>query len=90
VIRAPRRDEVRRHLASSGIDTEIYYPTPLHLQPAFADLGYRPGSFPNAERACSDVLALPIYPSLRPEAREYVVEQIAMFYERSDASVRAI
>jgi dTDP-4-amino-4,6-dideoxygalactose transaminase len=79
-IRAPRRDALRAHLAARGIDTEVYYPTPLHLQPCFADLGYRPGSLPNAERACGELLALPIQPALSDDAIAYVVEQIAAFY----------
>ena len=80
VIRAPRRDALRAHLADAGIGTEIYYPEPLHLQPCFANLGYRPGSLPVVERACREVLALPIQPALPAPAREYVVEQIARFY----------
>jgi dTDP-4-amino-4,6-dideoxygalactose transaminase len=80
VIRAPRRDALRAFLADAGIGTEIYYPEPLHLQPCFAELGYRPGSLPIAERACREVLALPIQPALAAPAREYVVEQIERFY----------
>jgi dTDP-4-amino-4,6-dideoxygalactose transaminase len=80
VIRAPRRDALRAHLAARGVGTEVYYPTPLHLQPCFADLGYRPGSLPNAERACGELLALPIQPALADDAIAYVVEQTAAFY----------
>jgi len=79
VIRTPRRDALRDHLRAAGVDTEVYYPSPLHLQPCFADVGYRAGSFPHAERACAEVLALPIHPALPAEAREYVVDQIAAF-----------
>jgi dTDP-4-amino-4,6-dideoxygalactose transaminase len=82
VIRAPRRDALRAYLADAGIATEVYYPAPLHLQPCFADLGYRAGALPIAERACRDVLALPIHPMLAPGAPAYVVEQIAAFYAR--------
>ncbi len=82
VIRAPRRDALRRALADAGIGTEIYYPEPLHLQPCFADLGYRGGSLPVAERACAELLALPIHPAMAAGAEAYVVDQIAMFYRR--------
>lgn len=80
VIRAPRRDALRAFLADNGVGTEVYYPAPLHLQPAFAALGYRDGSMPVAERACHSVLALPIHPSLTVDSQAYVVEQIAEFY----------
>ncbi|HSS02354.1 MAG TPA: DegT/DnrJ/EryC1/StrS family aminotransferase [Kofleriaceae bacterium] len=80
VIRVPRRDALRTRLAAAGIGTEVYYPEPLHLQPCFADLGYRAGAFPIAERACREVLALPIHPMLAPAAPDFVVEQIAAFY----------
>ena len=79
VIRVPRRDALREHLARAGIGTEVYYPEPLHLQPCF-DLGYRAGSLPLAEQACREVLALPIHPSLTPEAQADVVSVIARFY----------
>jgi dTDP-4-amino-4,6-dideoxygalactose transaminase len=82
VIRAPRRDSLRAHLAAAGIGTEVYYPVPLHLQPCFAGLGYRPGSLPVAERAAAEVLALPIHPALPPAAPGHVVDQIAAFYAR--------
>ncbi|MBI4508435.1 MAG: DegT/DnrJ/EryC1/StrS family aminotransferase [Deltaproteobacteria bacterium] len=80
VVRAPRRDELRDHLARAGVGTEIYYPLPLHLQPCFAYLGYREGSLPHAERAAREVLALPIYPELTEEQQAFVVAQIASFY----------
>jgi dTDP-4-amino-4,6-dideoxygalactose transaminase len=79
VIRAPRRDALRMFLADAGIGTEIYYPEPLHLQPCFS--GYWPGSLPVAERACREVLALPIYPTLVADAQSYVVDQIVRFYQ---------
>jgi dTDP-4-amino-4,6-dideoxygalactose transaminase len=83
VIRAPRRDALREHLTKNGVGTEIYYPLALHLQPCFADLGYKPGAFPHAERATQETLALPIYAELTEAQQAFVVEQIATFYHSS-------
>ncbi len=82
VIRAPRRDALRAHLTTHGIGTEIYYPLPLHQQQALSHLGYKPGDFPQAERAAEEVLALPIYPELREDEQQTVVSAIAHFYDR--------
>jgi dTDP-4-amino-4,6-dideoxygalactose transaminase len=71
-----RRDEIKKKLAEAGIDTMIYYPEPLHLQPAFKHLGYREGDFPEAERACKEVLSLPIYPGLTDKEQDYVIEEL--------------
>jgi len=80
VIRAPRRDELRAFLAEHKIGTEIYYPLPLHLQESLKSLGYKRGDFPDSERAADEVLALPIYPELREDEVETVVEAIRRFY----------
>ncbi len=66
------RERVMQTLAERGIGHAIYYPHPLHLQPVFARLGYKPGFLPVAERACEEVLSLPIFPELREEEVEEV------------------
>jgi dTDP-4-amino-4,6-dideoxygalactose transaminase len=80
VIRAPRRDALRQYLTERQIGSEIYYPLPLHLQASLAHLGYKKGDLPNAEAASEQVLALPIYPELREDEQETVVETIRAFY----------
>jgi dTDP-4-amino-4,6-dideoxygalactose transaminase len=82
VIRAERRDELKQHLDQAGITAAVYYPTPLHLQPSFAHLGYKPGDLPVAEEASRSVLALPLYPDIRQDQQERVVETIADFYRK--------
>lgn len=79
VIRTVRRDALREHLAGQQIGSEIYYPVPLHRQRALEFLGYKEGSFPEAERAAREVLALPIFPEIRPDEQERVVGAIAEF-----------
>jgi dTDP-4-amino-4,6-dideoxygalactose transaminase len=79
VIRVPHRDELRVSLKKAGIDTEIYYPLPLHLQECFRYLGYRRGDFPESERASAETLALPVYPELSDAQAAYVVNSIAAF-----------
>lgn len=79
-IRCPERDRLREYLRMAGIPTEVYYPLPLHLQPAFSYLGYKAGQFPHAELASSQVLALPIFPELTETQQESVVQAIAKFY----------
>ena len=83
VIQAERRDKLKAHLDAEGIGTAVYYPSPLHLQPCFKDLGYRPGDFPVAEEAARSVLALPLFPEITEEQQTRVVETIADFYRQS-------
>jgi len=79
VIRSPRRDALRAHLADREIGTQLHYPVPLHLQPAYADLGLGKGSFPEAEHACDEVLSLPMYPELALDAINQVAAAISDF-----------
>ena len=73
VIRVPRRDEIAAHLKKQNIGCAIYYPMSLHLQKCFEYLGYKQGDFPEAEKAANEVLALPIYPELTDQMKDYVV-----------------
>lgn len=79
VIRTHKRDALRDFLSTRQIGSEIYYPLPLHLQVPLKSLGYGEGSFPEAERAAHEVLALPIFPELREDEQETVVNAIAEF-----------
>jgi dTDP-4-amino-4,6-dideoxygalactose transaminase len=80
VIRAKRREELRKFLGERRIGTEIYYPLPLHLQPVFAYLGLKAGDIPVSEQAALEVLALPMFPELTEAEVKFVVESIADFY----------
>jgi dTDP-4-amino-4,6-dideoxygalactose transaminase len=80
VIRAYRRDELRKFLSARQIGTEVYYPIPLHLQPCFDYLGHLEGDFPEAERAAKEVLALPMFPELTEPEQKLVVDSIVEFY----------
>ncbi len=82
VLRAQRRDELVAFLKERKIGAAVYYPLPLHLQQCFADLGYRAGAFPHAERAAREVVALPMYPELTDAQQEAVVAALAAFYRR--------
>jgi dTDP-4-amino-4,6-dideoxygalactose transaminase len=76
VVRLPNRDAVKQKLQEKGVGSAIYYPIPLHLQECFSYLKYNTGDFPQSERACKEVLALPIYPELPEEHLRYAAEQL--------------
>jgi len=74
-----RRDELREFLNAEGIGTEVYYPLSLHVQDCFKYLGHRPENFPESMAAAATTLALPIYPELKKEQLELVVQKIKEF-----------
>ncbi|HVE15029.1 MAG TPA: DegT/DnrJ/EryC1/StrS family aminotransferase [Elusimicrobiota bacterium] len=80
VVRTPRRDELAAHLTKAGVGNGVYYPTPLHLQPPFQHIGHKEGDFPASERACREVLALPMYPELSEERAGAVVSAVKSFF----------
>jgi dTDP-4-amino-4,6-dideoxygalactose transaminase len=81
-VRCNQREDLKNFLRAKGVPTEIYYPLSLHLQAAFARLGYRQGDFPVAERASREVLSLPVYPELSNEQQDQVIDSIAEFSEQ--------
>jgi dTDP-4-amino-4,6-dideoxygalactose transaminase len=80
VIRVQKRDELRSFLQQKGIATGIYYPMPLHKQVCFAHLGYKDGDMPVAEDAARTSMALPIYPELKKDEKDYIVASIREFF----------
>jgi dTDP-4-amino-4,6-dideoxygalactose transaminase len=76
VVRLPARDAARARLAERGIGSEVYYPIPFHRQPCFANLGYKVGDFPHAERAAAETLAIPVYGELTLAQQRAVVDAI--------------
>jgi dTDP-4-amino-4,6-dideoxygalactose transaminase len=81
-VRVPggKRDALREHLTTNGVGCAVYYPVPLHLQECFAYLGYTRGQFPESERACEEVLSLPVYPELRQDQLDYVADTVRAFF----------
>lgn len=81
VVRLPERDHLKLFLEERGVETEVYYPMPLHLQECFRSFGYHKGDFLQAESAAREALALPVYPELAENQQMYIVDQIRAFYE---------
>jgi dTDP-4-amino-4,6-dideoxygalactose transaminase len=79
VIRVDQRDALKDKLASLGISTGIHYPIPIHLQPAYRDLGHKVGDFPVSEEYSQRILSLPMYPELTPEAIKFVAQAVLEF-----------
>jgi dTDP-4-amino-4,6-dideoxygalactose transaminase len=83
-IRTKYRDKLQKYLKEKGIPTMIYYPLPLHLQPAFKYLGYKKGDFSESEKAAQEVLSLPIYPELSQKEQDFIIRKIKEFYENQN------
>ena len=81
-VRSPRRDELKKFLDENKIGSAVHYPMPLHLQKVYANLGYKPGDFPVAEKASREVLSLPMFPELTDAQIRRVVEVVKEFFRR--------
>ena len=78
VIRVNNRDQLQAHLAQANITTQVHYPTPLHLQKAYASLGYNEGDFPVTEKAAAGILSLPMYPQLEHCQQKRIVQEVIL------------
>jgi dTDP-4-amino-4,6-dideoxygalactose transaminase len=81
-IRTPHRDKLMHHLQQHGISCGIHYPIPLHLQPAYKHLGYKPGDYPVSENLAQEILSIPIYPELTQEQHNYILDTISTFFSK--------
>ena len=88
VIRVKNRDQLRESLEQANIATQIHYPTPLHLQRAYSNLGYQAGDFPVAEKVAAEVLSLPIYPQLKARQQKRIAGEVVASLETRRASDR--
>jgi dTDP-4-amino-4,6-dideoxygalactose transaminase len=83
VVRTPRRDDLLAYLRQHGIEAGIHYPIPLHLQPAYADLGYRKGDLPVTEAVAETCLSLPLFPEMTVAQQDRVIESVATFLQQA-------
>ena len=79
-IRAKKRNQLKDYLTKNKISTTIYYPFPLHLQPALKHFGFKNGNFPESEKASKEVLCLPIYPEILKKGQKLIIKKIKEFY----------
>ncbi|MEK0316176.1 DegT/DnrJ/EryC1/StrS family aminotransferase [Cohnella sp. 56] len=86
-IAGGRRDELKKHLQKKGVLTAVQYPVPVHLLPAYADLGYGPGSFPRAERLAGEILSLPIHAGLTEADVAFIGSEIQSFFAATATNV---
>jgi dTDP-4-amino-4,6-dideoxygalactose transaminase len=85
VIRVKNRDRLQACLSEANIGTQIHYPTPLHLEKAYASLGCKTGDFPIAEKAASEILSLPMYPQLKPSQQARIAQAVCNFLDEERA-----
>jgi UDP-2-acetamido-2-deoxy-ribo-hexuluronate aminotransferase len=77
-----KRDQLKAFLQENGIPSMVYYPIPLHLQPAYTRFGYRKGEFPVAETLCNTVLSLPIHTEMDPQEQAFIIEKVKQFFAK--------
>ena len=77
---ASRRNELKKYLADAGIDSMIYYATPMHLQKAYQSLEFPKGTFPIAEQLCEEVLSIPIHTTLTDVEVDFIIQKIKDFF----------
>lgn len=82
VIRSGRRDALQKYLKEKGVSAIVHYPVPIHLQPCYKELSYREGDFPETEKACREILSIPIYPELTEDEIKYISQSIIDFYKK--------
>ena len=83
VVRAERRNELKKYLNQNGVDAKVHYPIPMHLQPAAKQYGYKKGDFPVSETVCDQVISLPVHEFVTNEQIDYTVTKIREFYAHS-------
>ena len=84
VVQADNRDALLAALKESGVEANVHYPRPLHMQAAARDLGYREDQFPVTQKLASRILSLPLYPELTHDQQDYIAEQVSKFYEETN------
>lgn len=80
-VKDGKRDELKKHLASAGIPSMVYYPEPLHVQDAYSYLGYRKDDFPVTNQLCREVLSLPMHPDLEQDQLDHIASSVLKFFD---------
>jgi dTDP-4-amino-4,6-dideoxygalactose transaminase len=81
VIRTPYRKDLMKFLAEHGVSTGIHYPIPLHLQPAYKELGCNFGDYPVSERISEEVMSLPVYPEMTDDQTDFVISEVKEYFK---------